>query len=155
MWAKADVPLEPRVTHGFLFGLKHLLVDWSFVKGALWVDEGSGTLSLGTEMVVNAAVSGGKLVPSFGPGWQEYFAAAVAPLQASADEKLARAQTGTKGKGKVSADRGKGSTKGKATDPWQRQRDPWGGYGPTVQATSSGSSWQSWTTPGRWTGGSR
>ena len=55
--AKADLPAERRAPHNFLFGLKHLLVDWGFNRSNLWIDTDTGTLKTDTELIVTAVVS--------------------------------------------------------------------------------------------------
>ena len=71
VWASADLPLSGRVLRSIVFGTKRLFLKWGFAKSVLWVDTDTQTLQFGGEAVFKAAVSEGKLVLSYGEGWED------------------------------------------------------------------------------------
>eukprot|EP00973_Karenia_brevis_P006607 898000-Karenia_brevis.AAC.1 len=70
IWINKDRAIEERCQCSFLYAVKKLLVQWSFSKNSLWVDEDGMTLQWNDQMVASTHVIDGQLRIDFGDTWQ-------------------------------------------------------------------------------------
>ena len=105
IWMKPDLPIEERVRHSFVFGLKYFLSEqWGWENNAIWVEpKGGDDGKLGliwiktkqnkdSEVAVTMLIIENKVVLRYGEGWEAYFHHkeyhGFIEIIAAADEKL-------------------------------------------------------------------
>ena len=86
VWMKPDLPIEDRVRHSFVFGVKYLLAgDWGWEEKAIWAEpEGGKDGKAGvvwvktkqnkeSEIAATLRIEDNKIVLTYGEGWVAYF----------------------------------------------------------------------------------
>ena len=116
IWMKPDLPLEERVRHSFVFGLKYFLSEqWGWENNAIWVEsKGGNDGKLGlvwiktkqnkdSEVALTMSITENKVVLLYGEGWEAYFHHkehhGFIEIIAAADEKLQAYKTNISKKG--------------------------------------------------------
>ena len=108
IWANASSPLNIRVPRSFLLGMRYLLIKWGFDKTLIRVDDVNMILFIDHVEHASACVVDNRLSVKWSISWESwselYADADVKKLLKTAQTKLARGGTGSKGRGKSKSD---------------------------------------------------